>query len=144
MAEGFGTMFLVLMACGSAVLAGPKIGVLGIGLCFRIGADMSVLLYRQHIRMPRQSGRFVRHVSFRQTVGARSVRLRGGSAHRRGCWSHFLYWFVNMDMGFDFGGVTKSSNILASNVLQPGATSGMALLMEILFTFFFVLTILGH
>ena len=24
MAEGFGTMFLVLMACGSAVLAGPK------------------------------------------------------------------------------------------------------------------------
>lgn len=34
MAEGFGTMFLVLMACGSAVLAGPKIGVLGIGLCF--------------------------------------------------------------------------------------------------------------
>ena len=31
MAEGFGTMFLVLMACGSAVLAGPKIGVLGIG-----------------------------------------------------------------------------------------------------------------
>ena len=30
----FGTMFLVLMACGSAVLAGPSIGVLGIGLCF--------------------------------------------------------------------------------------------------------------
>lgn len=27
-------MFLVLLACGSAVLAGPKIGVLGIGLCF--------------------------------------------------------------------------------------------------------------
>lgn len=34
LAEGFGTMFLVLLACGSAVLAGPKIGVLGIGLCF--------------------------------------------------------------------------------------------------------------
>jgi len=33
-AEFFGTMFLVLLACGSAVLAGPKIGVLGIGLCF--------------------------------------------------------------------------------------------------------------
>lgn len=26
-------MFLVLLACGSAVLAGPKIGGLGIGLC---------------------------------------------------------------------------------------------------------------
>ena len=33
-AEGLGTMFLVLLACGSAVLAGPAIGVLGIGLCF--------------------------------------------------------------------------------------------------------------
>lgn len=33
-AEFFGTMFLVLLACGSAVLAGPKIGTLGIGLCF--------------------------------------------------------------------------------------------------------------
>ena len=33
-AEGVGTMFLVLLACGSAVLAGPSIGGLGIGLCF--------------------------------------------------------------------------------------------------------------
>lgn len=33
-AEFFGTMFLVLLACGSAVLAGPSIGGLGIGLCF--------------------------------------------------------------------------------------------------------------
>ena len=34
LAEFLGTMFLVLLACGSAVLAGPSIGVLGIGLCF--------------------------------------------------------------------------------------------------------------
>ena len=34
LAEGVGTMFLVLLACGSAVLAGPSIGGLGIGLCF--------------------------------------------------------------------------------------------------------------
>ena len=34
LAEFFGTMFLVLLACGSAVLAGPSIGGLGIGLCF--------------------------------------------------------------------------------------------------------------
>ena len=33
-AEGIGTMFLVLLACGSAVLAGPSISTLGIGLCF--------------------------------------------------------------------------------------------------------------
>lgn len=33
-AECVGTMFLVLLACGSAVLAGPSIGGLGIGICF--------------------------------------------------------------------------------------------------------------
>ncbi|MDE5683638.1 MAG: aquaporin, partial [Muribaculaceae bacterium] len=32
-AEGIGTMFLVLLACGSAVLAGPSIGGLGIARC---------------------------------------------------------------------------------------------------------------
>ena len=34
LAEFIGTMLLVLLACGSAVLAGPAIGVLGIGICF--------------------------------------------------------------------------------------------------------------
>lgn len=43
LAEFFGTMFLVLLACGSAVLAGPKIGTLGIGLCF--GLVLVCLVY---------------------------------------------------------------------------------------------------
>ena len=43
LAECIGTMFLVLLACGSAVLAGPKIGVLGIGLCF--GLVLLCLVY---------------------------------------------------------------------------------------------------
>ena len=43
LAECVGTMFLVLLACGSAVLAGPKIGVLGIGLCF--GLVLLCLVY---------------------------------------------------------------------------------------------------
>jgi glycerol uptake facilitator-like aquaporin len=43
LAEGIGTMFLVLLACGSAVLAGPQIGVLGIGLCF--GLTLLCLCY---------------------------------------------------------------------------------------------------
>ena len=34
LAEAIGTMFLVLLACGSAVLAGPSIGGYGIGVCF--------------------------------------------------------------------------------------------------------------
>ena len=45
---------------------------------------------------------------------------------------------------FNFGGTTaQSGSYLATNVLQPGATSGMALLAEVLLTFFFVLIILG-
>jgi aquaporin Z len=54
----------------------------------------------------------------------------------------FLYWFVNIAPEFNFGGVTGANN-LATNVLQPGATPGMALLAEALLTFFFVFVILA-
>lgn len=142
LAECFGTMFLVLLACGSAVLAGPKIGVLGIGLCF------GLVLFGLCYCIGNISGCHVNPaVSF-------AVWLNGGMSGRDFCGyvvaqligaaigSGFLYWFVNMTPGFDFGGTT-GSNILATNVVQPGATQGMALLMEILFTFFFVLVVLG-
>lgn len=54
----------------------------------------------------------------------------------------FLYWFVDMAPEFNFGGITGDNN-LATNVLQPGASSGMALMAEMLLTFFFVMVILG-
>lgn len=142
LAEGFGTMFLVLLACGSAVLAGPQIGVLGIGLCF------GLVLFGLCYCIGNISGCHVNPaVSF-------AVWLNGGMSGRdfvgyvisqligAAVGAGFLYWFVNMTPGFNFGGIT-GSNILATNVLQPGATPGMALLMEILFTFFFVMVILG-
>ena len=40
----------------------------------------------------------------------------------------FLYWLVNMAPGFDLGGTTGSAS-LATNVIQPGASAGMALLV---------------
>ncbi len=142
LAEGFGTMFLVLLACGSAVLAGPQIGVLGIGLCF------GLVLFGLCYCIGNISGCHVNPaVSF-------AVWLNGGMSGRdfvgyvisqligAAVGAGFLYWFVNMAPGFNFGGIT-GSNILATNVLQTGATPGMALLMEILFTFFFVMVILG-
>ena len=57
----------------------------------------------------------------------------------------FLYALMHMgDGAYSFGGTTAASgSYLATNVLQPGATSGMALLVEALFTFFFVLVVLG-
>lgn len=142
LAEGFGTMFLVLLACGSAVLAGPKIGVLGIGLCF--GLVLLGLCYcignisGCHVNPAVSFAMWLSgKLSAKDFCGYVVAQLVGAAIG-----AGFLYWFVNMDAGFDFGGVTGSNN-LATNVLQPGATAGMALLVEILFTFFFVLVILG-
>ncbi len=47
-----------------------------------------------------------------------------------------------MAPGFEFGGIT-GNNDLATNVLQAGATSPMALMAEVLLTFFFVMVVLG-
>lgn len=49
---------------------------------------------------------------------------------------------MEMGEGFNFGGITGQYD-LATNVLQPGATSGMALLAECLLTFFFVMVVLA-
>ncbi len=143
LAECFGTMFLVLLACGSAVLAGPKIGVLGIGLCF--GLVLVCLCYC----IGNISGCHVNPaVSFDMwTAGKLSTKDFCGYVISQligaAIGAGFLYWFVNAGGdGYDFGGITGESN-LAANVLQPGATSGMALLAEILLTFFFILIIFG-
>jgi len=141
-AEAIGTMFLVLLACGSAVLAGPSIGGLGIGLCFglvlvclcyaignisgcHVNPAVSIAMYL--------SGRMrgldcVAYIIF-QLLGAAI-----GAA--------FLFWLTQSAPGFDFGGTT-ASNSLATNVLQHGATVPMALITEALLTFFFVTIVLG-
>lgn len=143
-AEAVGTMFLVLLACGSAVLAGPSIHGYGIGVCF--GLVLICLCYC----IGNISGC---HVNPAVSLGVfLSGRMNGkdfifyvisqlfGAAIGAG----FLYWFTKAAPGFDFGGVTEQSgNFLATNVLQPGATTSMALLSEILLTFFFVLIVLG-
>lgn len=143
LAEGFGTMFLVLMACGSAVLAGPKIGVLGIGLCF--GLVLVCLCYcignisGCHVNPAVSFAMWsAGKLSGKDFVGYVVAQLIGAAIG-----AGFLYWFVGMAPDFNFGGTTGESYRLATNVLQPGASSGMALMMEILFTFFFVLTIFG-
>ncbi len=138
LAECIGTMFLVLLACGSAVLAGPKIGVLGIGLCFGLVLLCIGNISGCHVNPAVSfamllSGR----MKFNEFCGYVVSQLIGATIG-----AGFLFWFVNMAPGFEFGGITGNSN-LATNVLQPGANSGMALVMEGLFTFFFVMVILG-
>ncbi|MDE7412398.1 MAG: aquaporin [Muribaculaceae bacterium] len=143
LAEAIGTMFLVLMACGSAVLAGPKIGVLGIGLCF--GLVLVCLCYcignisGCHVNPAVSFGMWVAgKINTKEFIGYVVSQLIGAAIG-----AGFLYWFVNMDGGYDFGGITEGVADLAANVMQPGATPGMALFAEILFTFFFVLVIFG-
>lgn len=142
-AEGIGTMFLVLLACGSAVLAGPSIGGLGIGLCF--GLVLVCLCYcignisGCHVNPAVSFGMFLAgRMSGRDCFGYIVSQLLGAAVG-----AGFLYMFMKMAPGFNFGGTTGSEYYLATNVLQPGATPGMALLAEGLLTFFFVLVILG-
>jgi len=147
LAEGLGTMFLVLLACGSAVLAGPSIGVLGIGLCF--GLVLFCLCYcignisGCHINPAVSlavwlSGR----MSFKEFVGYVVAQLIGAAVG-----AGFLFWLMNAAPGFNFGGITNIDGIqtgaLAANVLQPGANSALALMTEALLTFFFVFIVLG-
>lgn len=143
-AEFFGTMFLVILACGSAVLAGPKIGVLGIGLCF--GLVLLCLCYAIggisgcHVNPAVSFAVWIsRKMSSKDFICYVISQLLGATVG-----AGFLYWLSNSGIGYDFGGITPSAGAnLAANVLQPGATAGMALLTEILLTFFFVLIILG-
>ena len=144
LAEGVGTMFLVLLACGSAVLAGPSIGGLGIGLCF--GLVLLCLCYC----IGNVSGCHVNPaVSFAMLL---SGRMKGGEfvgyvvAQLIGATvgAGFLWCLTEMGCDYNYGGTTAASgSYLATNVLQPGATWYMALLTEGLLTFFFVLIVLG-
>ncbi|MCC8071746.1 MAG: aquaporin [Bacteroidales bacterium] len=141
-AECIGTMFLVLLACGSAVLAGPSIGGYGIGVCF--GLVLICLCYcignisGCHVNPAVSFGVWINGgMSFGNMIGYWISQFIGAAIG-----AGFLFWFVNVAPEFNFGGVTGANN-LATNVLQPGATSFMALMSEVLLTFFFVFIVLG-
>lgn len=136
-------MFLVLLACGSAVLAGPSIGSLGIGLCF--GLVLVCLCYcignisGCHVNPAVSIAMFFAgRMSGKDCIGYIIAQLIGATVG-----AAFLFALVQLAPDFNFGGMTEPDKYLATNVLQPGATSYMALLTEGLLTFFFVLVILG-
>ena len=135
-------MFLVLLACGSAVLAGPSIGVLGIGLCF--GLVLLALVYcignisGCHVNPAVSIAMWLSgRMGFGECVGYIVSQFVGAAIG-----AGFLFWFMDMAPGFNFGGITGDAS-LATNVVQPGANQGMALMMECLFTFFFVMVVLA-
>ncbi len=147
LAEGIGTMFLVILACGSAVLAGPVIGGYGVGVCF--GLVLLCLCYcignisGCHVNPAVSFGMLLAgRMTGKDFVGYVIAQLIGAAIG-----AAFLYAFTELAPAFKFGGITEINGTvtgsIASNVLQPGATSGQALLAEVLLTFFFVLVILG-
>lgn len=110
LAEGVGTMFLVLLACGSAVLAGPSIGGLGIGLCF--GLVLVCLCYcignisGCHVNPAVSlavwlSGR----MSGKEFVGYVISQLIGATIG-----AAFLYLLFKSGDGYVFGGITKDAS----------------------------------
>ncbi len=146
LAECLGTMFLVLLACGSAVLAGPSIGGLGIGLCF--GLVLVCLCYAIgnisgcHVN-PAVS--FAMWISGKMStidfIGYVVAQLFGAAIG-----AALLFWLMVSAPEFNFGGITENGdvvNYLATNVVQPGANQGMALLAEVLLTGFFVYVVLS-
>lgn len=142
-AEGIGTMFLVLLACGSAVLAGPSIGGLGVGLCF--GLVLVCLCYCLgnisgcHVNPAVSIGMFLAgRMSGKDCVGYIVFQLLGATVG-----AGLLYAMLKLAPGFNFGGTTAPDYYLATNVIQPGSNSGLTLLVEGLLTFFFVLIVLG-
>ena len=170
-AEGIGTMFLVLLACGSAVLAGPAIGVLGIGLCF--GLVLLCLCYAIgnisgcHVNPAVSFAMFISgRMNLKDFVWYVIAQLIGATV---GAW--FLWLLVEFGSDnylFNFGGITYlldgtygeavpadlavvdgavkagvTKVQYAANVLQPGATPWMALISEVVLTFLFVFVVLG-
>lgn len=142
-AEGVGTMFLVLLACGSAVLAGPVIGGLGVGICF--GLTLLGLCYAIgnisgcHVNPAVSLAMlFSGRMKFGECCGYIVSQLIGATIG-----AGLLAAFVALAPGFNFGGTTPGAGAsLAANVLQPGATAGLALLVEGLLSFFFIFVIL--
>lgn len=136
-------MFLVLLACGSAVFAGPKIGVLGIGLCF--GLVLVCLCYAIggisgcHVNPAVSFGVWLTGgMNTRDFIGYVVAQMVGAAVG-----AAFLYWVMRVNPDFNYGGTTAPDFYLATNVVQEGATAGMALMVEALLTFFFVFIVLG-
>lgn len=145
LAECIGTMFLVLLACGSAVLAGPEIGVLGIGLCF--GLILLCLCYAIgnvsgcHVNPAVSFGVWLSgRMSGKECIGYIVSQLIGAAIG-----AALLFWLFRIGgSDFKYGGITAfSDNSIAANVLQPGVSQGMALLTEILLTMLFVFVVLA-
>lgn len=141
-AEFIGTFVLVLFGCGSAAIAGGTLGTLGIALAFGLsivamayvigdisGCHINPAVSFAMLLCKKMSGKdFIAYV-VAQILGAIAA-------------SAILLWIVNMTK---LGGVTATG--LGQNGFGDASAVGLsmtgALIVEIILTFVFVMTILG-
>ena len=132
-AELLGTMFLVLMGCGSAVFAGFSAGVLGIAFAF--GLTVLVLVYA----IGPVSGCHINPAITLAMVVSRGM-------DRKEAAFYMVYQTIGAILGA-FIVYLIASNFFTATVHSVGANAyskiGPALISEIMFTALFILVILG-
>ena len=79
LAELVGTFILVLFGCGTAVIAGDKVGILGIAFAFGLGLVAAVYGIGPDLRLPRQSRGQPGCLCCGADVGQGHDRLLGGT-----------------------------------------------------------------
>jgi len=137
LAEAFGTMVLVLMGCGSAVIAGPSVLGGTLGIAFAFGLAVVAMAYTiGHI-----SGC---HINPAVTVGV--------CASGRMKWSEGFWYIVAQTIGATIGAlvvayiVTKGVGFTAPELGQNSYTAygaTVSLIAEFIATFIFVRVVLG-
>jgi aquaporin Z len=139
-AELLGTMFLVLMGCGSAVFAGGQVGFLGISFAF----GLSVLAMAYAIGPV--SGC---HVNPAVTVG---VFINGG-IEKKDAVMYIIFQFIGavigafiiyiMTSGFFTVAVTAMGQNGYGTASPMGYSAGVGFIAEVVFTALFIMVILG-
>ena len=132
-AELLGTMFLVLMGCGSAVFAGFSVGTLGISFAF--GLTVLVLVYA----IGPISGCHINPAITLAMVVSRGMDKKEAAFY-------MLYQVIGAIIGA-FLVYLIASNFFTASVNSVGANAysrfGSALVSEVVFTALFILVILG-
>lgn len=143
LAELIGTFVLVFGGCGSAVLAGEKIGFAGISLAF--GLSLLAMVYAIgpisgcHINPAVTVGLLIsKKMESRQTVGYIVAQIVGGILGA----GVLLLIAQGIPGGYDPAVAGLAANGYGEH--SPGSYNlGSAFLVEVVLTFFLVLTVLG-
>jgi len=143
LAEFVGTFFLVLFGCGTAVVAGDKVGILGIAFAFGFGLIAAAYgigpISGCHINPAVSLGVFAAgRLSIKDMLGYWIGQFAGGI---------IAAWVLSLIVSGVAGGYNLAVNGLGQDGWGPGYQGGYsitsAILLEFVATLIFVIVILG-